>query len=105
MDYQNKCTLTQNMEIVNTVSLHIGIRILISITTLLGKKYINITIIDIFVIINKLVLHNSSGPDGISPLLFKKSNFPFSYLLKIVFNKSLRKGSLISVLKSAFVTP
>ena len=67
---------------------------------------VEFSFVDIFHQINKLEINNKgSDPDEIPSILLIRCSCLISYVLEILFNKSLSKGILSVELKSAFVTP
>ena len=56
-------------------------------------------------LLNNLNPHKASGPDKIKPIILKTLSTELSPILEVLFQKSLKEGSLPSQWKSAFVAP
>lgn len=66
---------------------------------------IQFTKVNILNAIKKMKPSNSSGPDGITVNLLQKLSTSFAGPLEIIFNKSMREGSVPQDWKDAFVVP
>lgn len=56
-------------------------------------------------LLSNLNPHKASGPDKIKPIILKTLSAELSPILQVLFNKSLKEGSIPSQWKTAFVAP
>ena len=57
---------------------------------------INITVDDMFKLLNSLKTSKSPGPDGMNPIILKESAKELAYPFKLLFDVSMKSGKIPS---------